>query len=69
MVLFFIISNTFILIIKENFLQNHDFLNHARLEFAIWFSKTYNKLFDKNLGDIEIIHIKGVLGNEMEVFK
>jgi hypothetical protein len=55
--------------IRDDKEQNHDFLNHARLEFAIWFSKTYNKLFDKNLGDIEIIHIKGVLGNEMEVFK
>jgi hypothetical protein len=41
----------------------------ARLELAIWFSKTYNKLFDKNLGDIEIVHIKDVLKNEMEAFK
>lgn len=55
--------------IRDDNEQNHDFLNHARLELAIWFSKTYNKLFDKNLGDIEIVHIKDVLKNEMEVFK
>ena len=49
--------------------QNHDFLNDVRLEFAIWFVKTYNKLFKTNLGDIEITHIEGVLKDEMEVFK
>lgn len=55
--------------IRNNKEQNHDFLNNVRGEFARWFIKTYNKLFETNQGDIEITHIEGVLKDEMEVFK
>lgn len=49
--------------------QNQNFLNETKLEFSIWFSKVYNKLFETNLGDIEITSIEKVIEDEMEVFK
>ncbi|CAC9541975.1 CRISPR-associated protein, Csy1 family [uncultured Gammaproteobacteria bacterium] len=49
--------------------KNQDFLNHTQLEFAKWFSKIYNKLYDTNLGDIDITHIESVIEGEVEVFK
>ena len=55
--------------IRDDKEQNQDFLNNTRLEFAIWFSKIYNKLFDTNLGDVEITYIDSILEDEMEVFK
>ncbi len=55
--------------IRDDKEQNTNFLNKTRLEFAKWFSKVYNELFDVNLGDIEITHIEDVLKDEMEVFK
>ncbi|CAB5503943.1 type I-F CRISPR-associated protein Csy1 [Bathymodiolus thermophilus thioautotrophic gill symbiont] len=55
--------------IRDDKEENQDFLSHTQLEFAKWFSKIYNKLFNTNLGDTEITDIEEVIEDEMEVFK
>jgi CRISPR-associated protein Csy1 len=53
---------------RNNKESNNNFLEKTKEYFAKWFILTYDDLFDIKLADGEIIHIKGVIEDEMEVF-